>query len=207
MDVNLLEDYPVSFNKAEFESIRSFQGKLDYAVKHLKRIASGSARTVFIIDDKKALKIAKNKKGLAQNRVEGDWYLQKYEITAKIFDKDDNNFWLEMELAKKVYPKRFRELTGISIEELKIYLNIRYPENRSFRSYYENKMDENRLSQLDNDDFVIDLTSIMGDFNMPIGDFLRLSSYGEVIRDGKSKIVLVDYGLTREIYDDFYKTK
>lgn len=208
MDVNLLEDYPVSFNKAEFESIKSFQGKLDYAVKNLKKIATGSSRAVFAIDDKKALKIAKNKKGLAQNKIEMDAYIQKYGIVAKVFDVDrDNKFWLEMELARKTTPTRFKKFTGISLDELGTYLRFREAERRNRGHTVHNNLSQEDMSRLDNNEFVMDLMSMMGDFNMPAGDLIRLSSYGEIDRDGRTDIVLVDYGLTEEVYNDYYKPK
>ena len=48
----------------------------------------------------------------------------------------------------------------------------------------------------------------MADYDFPdIGDMTRLSTYGEVIRDKKPKIVLVDFGLTKTVFDDYYKVK
>lgn len=104
---DLNEDYPTTWDKGEFAKIRSFAGKLRYANEHLQKISSGSGRAVYKIDDGKALKIAKNKKGLAQNNVEADWYIQKnYDVVAKTFDMGDDvldigPFWVEMELGKK----------------------------------------------------------------------------------------------------------
>ena len=42
---------------------------------------------------------------------------------------------------------------------------------------------------------------------MSIGDFGRISSYGEVNRNGKDKVVLTDYGLTEDIFKNFYQRK
>ena len=195
----VMEDYPSSFAMSEFESIKSFQGKLDYAVKHLKKIASGSGRAVFAIDDKKALKIAKNKKGIAQNRVESEPYLQNYDIVTRVFDFSEDDFWIEAELAKKLKPTRFKELTGVSIDETSDYLRFVHNRNNFFKTPPPNK------DVLDNNEFLIDVNSLMSDYDMPWGDLARLSSYGEVIRDGKPKVVLVDYGLTEANYNDFYK--
>lgn len=198
----LAEDYPSSFKKDEFEKISSFQGKLNYAVTHLKRIASGSARTVFSIDDSKAIKIAKNKKGLAQNSVEAEGYIQNYDIVARVFDRDDKDFWIEMELAKKLSPKRFKQITGVSIDDTAVY--TRYSEaihngKRNVPSTPSN------IEELQNNEFLIDLLSLMFDYDMPAGDLARLSSYGEVMRDGKPAVVLVDFGLTNQVFNDYYK--
>lgn len=200
----LAEDYPSSFKKDEFEKISSFQGKLNYAVTHLKRIATGSGRAVFVVDNTKALKIAKNKKGLAQNSVEAEGYIQNYDIVTRTFDKDDNDFWIEAELAKKLKPTRFKELTGVSIEDTASYTRYSESIHRGRKPIFG--IPDN-LESLQNNEFLIDLLSLMFDYDMPAGDLGRLSSYGEVVRDGKPKVVLVDYGLTNTVYDDFYKVK
>jgi hypothetical protein len=58
---------------------------------------------------------------------------------------------------------------------------------------------------MENNEFIIDLTSLDADYDFSTGDQGRLSTYGEVIRDGKPKIVIVDAGLTQGVYNDFYK--
>ncbi len=203
----LTEDYPERFNKQEFNSIKSFQGKLDYAVRHLKKIASGSARVVFMVDDGIALKIAKNKKGLAQNKVEADKYLQNYDITAKVYDSDKNHFWLEMELAKKLTPTRFKNLTGVSIEDLDRFLMRTELLNSGRKLVGRYEIPEDELNKLSNNEFIMDLTSLVDDMNLPVGDLSRISSFGEVVQNGKPTVVLVDFGLTQEVFDDYYKVK
>jgi mRNA-degrading endonuclease RelE of RelBE toxin-antitoxin system len=66
---NLLEDYPTSWSIEEFKKLNSFNARIKYCNQHLTRISSGSSRVVYKIDDEKVLKLAKNKKGLAQNEV------------------------------------------------------------------------------------------------------------------------------------------
>jgi hypothetical protein len=209
----ITEEYPATWNKEEFEKITSFAGKLKYAATHLPKIASGSGRAVFKIDDSKVLKIAKNKKGLAQNNVESESYLQNYDITARTFDSGDivqyiGPFWIEMELAKKVGKKRFEELTGITMDELHAHLIYNSTRRKYNVAPPRTPEDAAYLEKIQNNEFVIDLTGLMADYDFPdIGDMTRLSTYGEVIRDGKPKIVLVDYGLTKTVWDDFYRVK
>ena len=201
---SLEEAYPVTFNLAEFNKVPSFAGKYRYAEARLPKIASGSGRTVFKVDETKVLKIAKNKKGLAQNNVESERYLQNYDLVARVFDTDDHDFWVEMELAKKVGKSRFEQLTGISIDDLQSYLR--------FRSYGSPRTSWSTLwtplEDVENNEFVADLTSLQADYSFPdVGDFGRLSTYGEVVREGKPKIVLVDFGLTQSVWDDYYRVK
>ncbi len=202
-DSPIVEDYPVAWNKHEFEKISSFDAKLKYASSHLPRISSGTGRAVFKIDNEKALKIAKNKKGLAQNNVEREKYLQNYSITARTFDYGDEiksigPFWVEMEFAKKINERRFEELTGVRFQEF-----VTYYRNRS-RGNDTKRWDE---MDIENNEFVSDLNSLIADYDFPVGDMLRLSSYGEVTREGKPAIVLVDFGMTNTVFNDYYKVQ
>jgi hypothetical protein len=199
---DLVEDYPSGWNKDEFEKINSFAGKLRYANTHLKKLASGSGRTVFIIDDKKVLKIAKNKKGLAQNSVEAEGYLQNYDIVARVYDTDANDFWVEMAHAKKIGKKRFQQLTGVTLEEIGTWMRI-----IDRRSRWQPNVDNAFKEKMANNEFVQDLERLIGDYDMATGDFGRASTWGEVEQEGKPKVVLVDFGLTYSVYDDFYRVK
>lgn len=203
---HLNEEYPQSFNKEEFEKIKSFQGKLNYAVKHLQKIASGSARTVFKIDDQKVLKIAKNKKGLAQNSVESEAYAQNYEIAARTFDSDRNNFWVEMELAKKVTPTMFRNIVGLSLDRIETFLRHEEHKHGKGNRFFHPPMPTD-YDKIKDNEYAIELLQFMLDYDMPSGDLGRYSSYGMVMRDGKPRIVLVDFGLTQQVWEDFYKVK
>lgn len=212
-EVTIAEDYPTAWNKEEFEKIQSFAGKLKYAATHLPKIASGSGRAVFKIDDSKALKIAKNKKGLAQNSVESEYLLQQYDITARTFDRgevvqDIGPFWIEMELAKKVGKKRFEQLTGITLDELHAHLMYISMSRKYKIAAPRTPEDAEHLYKMQNNEFVIDLTGLMADYDFPeIGDMTRLSTYGEVSRSGVPKIVLVDFGLTKQVHSDWYKVQ
>ena len=66
------EDYPSSWNIEEFKSLRSFAERKRYCDANLQKIASGSGRIVYKVDNQKVLKLAKNKKGVAQNEIESE---------------------------------------------------------------------------------------------------------------------------------------
>lgn len=202
------EDYPGSWNKEEFEKIQSFTGKLRYANERLQKLASGSGRAVFKIDEQKVLKIAKNKKGLAQNKVESDWSLNSYEILAETFDigedvKGVGPFWVEMELAKKITKSRFKQLVGIPIDAVYEYLY----EFHGTPPVYRRVMSDEEAAAYHENPFIIELMDVVGNYDMSIGDLWRTSTYGEVVRDGKPAVVLVDFGLTKTVWNDYYKVK
>jgi hypothetical protein len=204
--------YPVSFSFDEFNNIKSYNGKLKYANERLQKISSGSARVVYKVDEEKVLKIAKNKKGIGQNSIESDWGLQRMsDIVAKIFNTNDDHFWVEMELAKKLTPNRFKQLTGMSLNEVQDMLRVMETLNNSSRRKYlkQEQLTElhDEFSQKVNDnEFLNSLTDMIMNFGMKYpGDFGRVNSYGEVLREGVPTVVLVDFGLSESVWEDFYK--
>jgi hypothetical protein len=202
----LKEAYPENFSFQEFDTIRSYNGKLKYANQRLRKLSSGSARVVYQIDDEKVLKIAKNKKGLAQNGSESDWSKEAYDVTAKVFNSSEDFFWLEMELAKKLTPTRFKQLTGLSIQDMQLAMRALRERMRPSPYGMNVKLDSDFEKKLYENEFYLDIERFVADYDMETGDFGRINSYGEVIRDGKEKVVLVDFGVTNQVWIDYYKT-
>ena len=204
-EVTVTEAYPSSFSMSEFQSIRSFIGKKKYADKLLTRLAAGSSRIVYQIDKTKVLKLAKNKKGLHQNNTETDYVIQHSPIVAKVINYDTENdfpFWVEMELAIPLTrsKKRFESLLGLKLENIEQYLW--YVGSHTKQSKFN---PPKNLVELQNNEWLSELIDLAMGFDMPIpGDFGRLSSYGEVKRNGKSVVVLIDYGLTNSIRKSYY---
>jgi hypothetical protein len=195
------EDYPSGWNKDEFEKISSYAGKLKYANSHLQKLTSGSGRTVFIIDETKVLKMAKNKKGVAQNEVEVDWVAQNAygEIITKYYDHSDNFYWVEMDRAEKISPKKFEQLVGVKFEDFCDYLDSRSNEP------HRKKLDPELMAKIEEKEFPERVAAFMIDFDKGVGDLKRINSYGKVVRDGVEKVVIVDFGLSKQVFDDFYK--
>lgn len=194
------EDYPSGFSFEEFKAIPSFSGRLKYASQHLKKLASGSSRVVYEVDDDKVLKIAKNKKGLAQNAAESDWGTQQYDIVARVYDTDEDNFFVEMQKAKKVTPASFKNFFGITFPQLREYLN--YNEIRksgSPRQQQNSQINPKFKEFMDEYEYIQDLMKFIYDYDFPMpGDFDRPSTWGEVEENGKKRLVLVDFGFNND---------
>ena len=198
------EDYPLTWNIEEFKKLNSFTKRVEYCNTHLKRLAAGSSRIVYMVDNEKVLKLAKNKKGLAQNEVEIEYgnYYDLSGIVAKVFESDENNLWVEMELAKKVTPNIFKNVVGVSFDEYTNAMKYNYFTNIKPNRYPTAKP-ENMDEMWDNE-FVYEMLSFMGNYDIPVGDLGRLSTYGLVNRDGSDTIVMIDYGLTNDVYGTYY---
>jgi hypothetical protein len=207
--MSLQEDYPSNFSMDEFNSIRSYRGKVKYAAERLKRLGSGSSRIVYQIDNEKVLKLAKNEKGLAQNEVETDNYLGQEDITANVFDYDDKHdrpYWIEMELAVPLNRnrKRLQQLWGFTFEEFEAFLATNDPSGRAMRHrHYE--LPQEKQDEMWENEYANGAITIAGNFGMPLpGDFIAPSSWGAVKRGGKVHPVLIDFGFTNDVHANYY---
>lgn len=199
------EDYPSSFNMDEFKSLPSFNARIKYCETHLQRISSGSSRIVYKIDDEKVLKLAKNQKGLAQNEVEAECsqYGDISTIVARVFDVDPNNMWIEMELARKLKKSDFKVITGFKWDDyVKVIHN--YGMDASGRRGFKYDVDKKVAEQMWEDEFTYEMLSFIGNYGIPAGDLVRTSSYGVVQREYGDAVVMIDYGLTTDVYDSYY---
>lgn len=202
------EDYPSSWNIEVFKNLKSFAKRVSYCNQHLQRISSGSSRIVYKIDDEKVLKLAKNRKGLAQNEQEisvgNDYYLD--DLVATVFESDPQNLWVEMELARKVTPKIFADIVNVNFDEYCQALRYYHREvtgNRGPISRYDMKPEN--MDELWENEFVSRMLDYIGNYAPPVGDLCAPSTYGVVKRNGKEQIVMVDFGLNQEVYDSHYK--
>ena len=203
------EDYPTSFDMNKFKTLSSFDARIKYCTEHLKRISSGSSRIVFKIDNEKVLKLAKNNKGIAQNKIEGDlnlrnnWYSG---ILANVIDASDNNLWIEMELAKPVKNQDFKNFIGYDLPTIMKFLEFMYYKyiisDDGAASFYE--LPTNIVEDLLENEFTKDLVNMMAEHRIDPADFGKKSSYGIVTRDGNQEMVLIDFGMTNEVYAGSY---
>ena len=196
--------YPQSFNMEVFKSINSFAGRVKYCREHLKRIAEGSSRMVFKIDDEKVLKLAKNRKGLSQNKAEADMgYNEGYfTCVAEVFDYDDNYLFVEMEYARPCSKNDFLRIEGHDFETFQKFI-ISLHNDRVHIDFDQETIDD----FYDNQSLATQIFEFSNVYDIPISqisDILLLKHYGIVKRNGVEYIVIIDYGLTNEIYNKHY---
>lgn len=197
--------YPSGFDVKRLKSISSFAGKVKYAAAHLSKLGQGSSRIAFAVDANTVIKIARNNKGLAQNQTESDaTNIGAGEAIAQVKEVDDDYFWIEMERASKMTKPLFKQLTGFVFEDFGRSLQYWYFTEKSTLKYYagtgpvlQNQIKETQLFQ--------SITEMVVNFDMPIGDFMKTSSWGVVNRNGKQMPVLIDYGITEDILKTHYR--
>lgn len=198
------DDYPAGWSVDDFKSLPSFKKRVAYAKEKLGKLGAGSARIVFDIDDDMVLKLARNKKGLAQNELEADiaatdWY----DFVAKVYDADPNNLWLEAEKARPMKKSDFKAITGFDFDDWGNTLLEEHRRNQGQRggSFY---LAPDNYDEIREDELFNSIMSFVMDYDIAPGDFARISSWGIVNREGHEVPVLIDYGVSRTIYNDFY---
>lgn len=204
--------YPESFSMEEFKSLTSFKKRIAYCRQHLKRLGSGSLRMVFQIDDEKVLKLAMNRKGLAQNEAEIRGGSDLYSTLANIFDYDENDLWLEMELVRKVKPQDFKRIVGYDFNTICEYLDDLYyrqtgslKRQKQFGHFNYRKFSQEEIDEIYENEWMYDLTVYVSDTNIPVGDLKKIDSWGIVTRDFGEWIVIIDSGLTEDVWDNHYR--
>lgn len=203
--------YPDSFNMEEFKNIRSFRNKMLYCNQHLQRMTSGSSRIVYKIDDEKVLKLAKNRRGLAQNSVENDSYKNRLVICADVYDCDYDDYWIEMELCSKCKEQDFQRILGVDFKTVCRFIHSLQSEYASKRNSYNAYDVELNDTLLDEDSPTYEWFSDMRDylFNYTIeicGDLTKINSWGISHKNGVESLVLIDYGLDDNVWSDHYET-
>jgi len=200
--------YPEEFNMDYFKGLRTFAERIRYCEAYLQRISSGSARIAYKIDDNTVLKLAKNPKGVAQNEVEGqtDYYRDNIGCFAEVYDVDENYLWLEMQLARKAKPSDFKRLTGYDFQTVCYWIDYckpdRYRTSNPMKQFFSSEEFHNNW---EDDGILAQLQDYIGSYDAPIGDLKRISSWGIVNDEYGEHLVLIDFGLDENVYNNFYR--
>lgn len=179
----------------QLSQIPSFAGRIKFCQENFIKLKAGSSRIGFEYSSELILKLAKNEKGIAQNSTEADGFMQQgyKHLVANVVDSDPNDLWIVAERATKITPSQFKILTRYSLDELKNFLYKKFNNNMKH-------IDVPNYDKMNEDEFIGDIIDMMSNFDMPVGDIVRISSWGKV----KDKAVLIDYGITNSIMNDYY---
>lgn len=193
------------FSVQELANMKSFNNRVNYCKKMLGNyIGNGSSRIVFQIDDEKVLKLAKNNKGIAQNEAEADWGAQGYDVLPKLYEVDDEYKYIISEFVLPSKPQDFKQCLGIDFNEFCQFVTFQY--NAYARRPYRCNMNKERFNELyEKVEWLQWFVSYMGDYQLPLGDLIRIQNYGLTYRFNQPMIVLLDSGLTEEVFNDYYR--
>jgi len=197
--------YPEGWDLEHFKNLPSFKKRVAYAREKLAHIGSGSSRIVFDVDPNTVLKLARNKKGLAQNTLEAEISDQGYhpDLVTQVHGHDAEYLWIEAEKARKMKKSEFQAINGYNFDIFgKVLVNeMRKERGHKHGTYY---VDPEVARQIYNDDFFEKVMNFTKAYDLTAGDLARQSSWGIVNRSGKDITVIIDYGVSQDIYKDFY---
>ena len=209
-DIDEIAQYPEGFNIDDLKAQTSFAAKARYLRRFgLDKLGAGSSRAVFVADNDTVIKIAKNKKGLAQNKVESELseHLDTDAPIAIVKDGDPNNIYIESERARKAKPTDFKSILGFPMQAIMKVIRERVDDNTGKHrgnNHYWYLSDRNLYEQIADTDFIANIVDIIVNHNLSMGDITRISSWGVVNRNGSPHLVLVDYGLDDQVWKQHY---
>lgn len=212
-------NYPQSFNMEHFKSLTSFNQRINYCNSTLERLGSGSSRIVYLIDDNTVLKLAKNKKGVAQNEREIEVgtssYYQGFNLFAEVYEYDDNGLWLEMQYARRSKKNDFKRILGVDFIFLQDFIQftanhyLRNDEKRGYISQENEKYfgSDEFWEKIDNDYTIFNsiYDMLLNETTKSYSDLQKLNSWGVVKDNDGERLVLIDFGLTDDIFDNYYR--
>ena len=195
---------------------KTFKSRLEYAKERAERLGGGSSRVAFVIPDNgrnTALKIAKNKKGMAQNEAEvevlTDGYIGKLDIVIPLIDYDKENpqpTWLQTELAKKVNRRRLEQM--LFCDDLDYGLgyfmdavsNILGKRTRYQTSMKQIKEDLEDAGYSDNEidifmEYASEVATLVNSSTVLIDDLYNVGNWGEY----NGRPVIIDLGYTEAV--------
>lgn len=197
------------FSLEELSAIQSFRGRFNYCTQHLgKHIGKGSSRVTFQIDDEKVLKLAWNNKGIGQNITEMQTYTAS--IFPNVYDYDENGKWIISEFVLPAKSQDFKHCFGMTFQQFASFISA--SGKYRFGGRYWSAMPENEwISYLENNEELSEFDEYIGNYGnhsfTPVGDMTRLCNYGLTHRNGEATIVLLDSGLSEDVWNTYYQRK
>lgn len=177
---------------------RHFTERVKLCKESFPLLGQGSSRIAFALPDGKVLKLAKNAKGIAQNEVEDDGFLQSSELIPEIYRVCPQHHYLVTEQAERISPSQFKALTGI---DWKGFCDAIF-----WWSRWRNGNNAIKPAQYDTikeNPFYNEIQNLLGSMDMAVGDLMRISSYGAI----RGKIYLIDSGGTEDLIKRMYSRK
>lgn len=178
------------------ERLETYSARKKYAEKNLKHLSSGSSRIVYLTPSKTIIKLAKNDKGIAQNKAEANPKM-KSKFLNEIIKHADNYAWIETHYLEKITVKQFREMTGLDFDDFGEAVRFGLKDVSGNTGLTKSK----NFDKIQKSEIYKEMRRIGERFKLMPGDLARISSWGT---KGEHP-VLIDAGLTADVFADFYE--
>lgn len=203
-----IEEYATDkFNTDEFVGL-PFTKKVQYCREHLGNpIGNGSSRMVFDAGSGKVLKLAKNKKGLAQNLVEiqnsNDCYYG--DMYPAVFEADEENgTYIIAEFAEKAKKSQFKQRIGVTYDEF-VHFCRGFESEYAKRSWQSVDLTQEEYDVVEQNGTLNTWYYYITDMQpYNVGEIIALRNLGFVRRNGEYDLVIVDSGFDEEVAKTYY---
>lgn len=200
-----------NFDVSALYQLPKISDKNKYCAERLPRVGAGSSRIVYKINDNIVIKLAKNQKGIAQNEVELN-FAEESNLFPQLYDYDKKDTtWIISEYARRATSQDFMRLTGHNFKFVKEFIELvssQYSRYRRWAPTPEQDKFYERVMNFDepNSEFFYEINEYLTNYQInTIGDLMRPSSWGVAQRQNGDELVIVDYGLTDDVFDKHYK--
>lgn len=181
----------------KLSSFDTFKDRVDYAEKQMEHLSSGSSRVIYVMKDGSVLKLAKNERGVAQNKVEANPKMKSIYIN-KTLKADKDGIWKTSPFLDKITEKEFEKMTGVPFEDFGEAISFGLKSVSEDGSAKEPKGFD-KVKKLD---LYQEIVKLGKEFELMPGDISRISSWGQI----DDHPTLLDAGLTKDIFDEFYES-
>lgn len=170
-----------------FTQLHKFADRKKYADENYKLLNKGTGRYVYDINNEYVLKLAKNNKGIEQNKTEINISKSgKYnDITANVVEFDVNGLYLIQQKAYRLTEQSFKDITGLQLQGFLYYLR------------HDKEWDGENVK------FYNKVNSLVNEFELDRFDITNESSWGII----NNNVVMVDYGLDMNTARKLYGVK
>jgi hypothetical protein len=170
-----------------FTQLNKFADRKKYADENYKLLNKGTGRYVYDINNEYVLKLAKNNKGIEQNKTEINISKSgKYnDITANVVEFEDNGLYLIQQKAYRLTEQGFKDITGLQLQGFLYYLR------------HDRKWDGENIK------FYNKVNSLVNEFKLDRFDITSENSWGII----NNNVVIVDYGLDMNTARKLYGVK
>lgn len=170
-----------------FKQLHKFSDRMKYADENYKLLNKGTGRYVYDINNEYVLKLAKNNKGIEQNKTEINISKNgKYnDITANVVEFDNNGLYLIQQKAYRLTEQGFKDITGLQLQGFLYYLR------------HDKEWDGENVK------FYNKVNSLVNEFELDRFDIANENSWGII----NNNVVVVDYGLDMNTARKLYGVK
>lgn len=192
----------------EFEDTPKFDKIFDVLFSKYYKIGSGSSRRVFALDKNTVIKMAKDRRGMAQNLVELRVFEKTPERVAKIKWYHPKGYYLIVERCTSLYRFLEDKDVNISADDFSDYVDINVKEHytaKKVENIVKNFVRENK----DEAKYKPAVFKMLAKQIKELATFIWKNKIHDIYDDQlgvnkAGKIILLDYGMDQEVWEKYY---